>query len=147
MHRITDNDLAEIVGSTIQGYRIEEARIKCGDFTDSDHYGVVLGENEQEHFVTWQFHLLEDEIVSVYWGHYFMENREAAVRDFHTRDTNIEPCKFKVTITETLKLTVEVDAEDQSQAEQTVADNWKSGVYILGADNFVDVEFDVAPIN
>lgn len=90
MRRLTDKDLAEIAGSTIQGYYIEDARIKRGNCTDSDHYGIVLGKNDQEHYVTWQFHLLEDETVSVYWGHYFMENQQAAVWDFHTRDTDIE---------------------------------------------------------
>lgn len=86
MRRLTDHDLAEIGGSTIQGYYIQDIRIKRGNFTDSDHYGIVLGKNQQEHYVTWQFHLLENETVSVYWGHYFMENREAAVQDFKTRD-------------------------------------------------------------
>lgn len=94
MRKLTDNDLAEIVGSTIQGYQIEDARIKRGNFIDSDHYGIVLGKSEQENYVTWQFHLLEDETVSVYWGHYFMENREAAVRDFNTRDLEIETVQF-----------------------------------------------------
>lgn len=112
MRKLTDKDLSEIVGRTIQGYRIEDIRIKCGNFTDSDHYGIALGKNEQEHFVTWQFHLLEDETVSVYWGHYFMENQQAAVRDFNTRDIDSTQ-KFKVTIIETLMMTIEVEAEDQ----------------------------------
>lgn len=146
MRKLTDDDLAEIIGNTIQGYRIEEARIKRGNFTDSDHYGIVLGKNDQDNYVTWQFHLLEDETVSVYWGHYFMENREAAIRDFHTRDTEAEPGKFKVTITETLQLTVLVEADNQWQAEQTVSNNWKAGEYVLGADNFADIKIEAVPI-
>jgi hypothetical protein len=49
---------------------------------------------------------------------------------------------FKVTITETLKLTVEVEAEDQCEAEQMVSDNWNDGEYVLDADNFVGAEFE-----
>ena len=55
-------------------------------------------------------------------------------------------CKeFKVTITETLKLTVEVEATDQHDAEQMVSDNWRNSEYVLGADNFAGVEFDAVP--
>lgn len=49
--------------------------------------------------------------------------------------------KFKVTITETLKLTVEIEAKDQHEAEQIVSDNWKNSEYVLNADNFVSAEF------
>ena len=59
---------------------------KEGPYPDSDHYGFILGRNARGRYVTWHFHLLDDESVSVYWGHYFMENRDAAVRDFDTRD-------------------------------------------------------------
>ncbi|MBR2895028.1 MAG: DpnD/PcfM family protein [Oscillospiraceae bacterium] len=53
--------------------------------------------------------------------------------------------KFKVTITEKLKLTVEVAAEDQRQAEQMVADDWRKSRYILDADNFASVDFEAVP--
>lgn len=140
MRKLTDNDLANIAGTTVQGYHVENVRVKRGNFTDSDHYGIVLGKNQSDHYVTWQFHLLEDETVSIYWGHYFMENQQAAIRDFENRDLDMQA--FKVKITETLELTVEVEAKGQQQAEQMVADNWKAGDYVLDADNFVDVEFD-----
>ena len=52
--------------------------------------------------------------------------------------------KFRVTITETLKRTVEVEADDPDQAEQMVADGWHSSKYILGADDFAGVEFSAA---
>ena len=74
-----------------------------------------------------------------------MENREVAIQDFHSRDKDSTQ-KFNVTITEILKMTVEVEAEDQQQAEQIVSDNWKSGEYVLDADNFIDVEFKAIPI-
>lgn len=50
--------------------------------------------------------------------------------------------KFNVTITETLKKTVEVDAESQDEAEQIVNDSWYRGEHILDADNFDGVVFD-----
>lgn len=49
---------------------------------------------------------------------------------------------FKVTIAETLKLTVEVEANNKAEAEQTVSDNWRNSEYILDADNFHGVKFD-----
>ena len=54
--------------------------------------------------------------------------------------------RFKVTITETLKRTVEVEADDLHEAEQMVSDDWHSSKYILGADDFTDVDFEAAPV-
>ena len=53
--------------------------------------------------------------------------------------------KFRVTITETLKRTVEVDAVDQYDAEQMVSDGWHSIEYVLGAEDFADVDFEAVP--
>ena len=50
--------------------------------------------------------------------------------------------QFKVTITEKLKLTVEVEAESSDEAEQIVADDWRKSRYVLDADNFVSVDFE-----
>ena len=86
MRKLTERDIENIVGSTVKGYRVEAARIKDGPYIDSGHYGFILGRNAHGHYVTWQFHLLGDESVSVYWGHYHMEDRDAAVRDFDTRN-------------------------------------------------------------
>ena len=49
--------------------------------------------------------------------------------------------EYDVTITETLEMTVTVEAESREEARQKVADNWKNGEYILDAENFKDVEF------
>jgi len=49
---------------------------------------------------------------------------------------------FDVTITETLKMTVQVEAEDLLEAEQMVSANWHKQEYILDADNFTGVEFE-----
>lgn len=146
MRKLTEDDLAKIAGSTISGYLVEDARVKNGPFYDSDHYGFILGRNDAGQYVTWQFHLLEDGSVSAYWGHYFMEDREAAVRDFYTRDTAPAPQKFRVTITETLKKIVEAEAEDKEQAEQMVSDNWHDSQYVLDADNFTGVAFEAVPV-
>lgn len=54
--------------------------------------------------------------------------------------------KFNVTITETLKLNVEIEAESQWEAEQIASDNWHNFEYILDADNFVGVEFEAGEI-
>ena len=85
MRKLTEHDIQDVTGSTIAGYRVEAARIKDGPFTDSDHYGFVLARNACGHYVTWQFHLLDDDSVTAYWGHYFQEDRAAAVRDFDNR--------------------------------------------------------------
>ncbi len=53
---------------------------------------------------------------------------------------------FEVTITETLKLTVEVKANSREEAEQFVSDHWHDSEYILDADNFVGVEFEAAEV-
>ena len=49
--------------------------------------------------------------------------------------------EYNVTITETLKMTVTVEAESQLEAEQMVSDNWRNQEYILDADNFTGVDF------
>lgn len=50
--------------------------------------------------------------------------------------------EFDVTITETLKLTVSVEASSKEEAEQMENDQWRAGDHVLDADNFVDVEFE-----
>ena len=54
--------------------------------------------------------------------------------------------KFMVTITETLKRTVEVEAGNQYEAEQTVSDGWHNSKYILGSEDFSDVNFEAEPM-
>ena len=49
--------------------------------------------------------------------------------------------EYEVTITETLEMTVAVEAESREEAQQIASDNWKNGDYILDADNFKDVTF------
>lgn len=48
---------------------------------------------------------------------------------------------YRVTITETLSMTVKVAAAGRREAEQLVSDQWHRGEYILDADHFTGVEF------
>jgi len=54
--------------------------------------------------------------------------------------------EFEVTITETLKMKVTVEAKDRLEAEQIVSDKWRDSEYILDADDFIDVEFEAAAV-
>lgn len=51
---------------------------------------------------------------------------------------------YEVTITETLKMTVEVEASCHAEAEDLVRAGWKNGDYILDADAFTGVEIKSA---
>lgn len=144
MRKITNADLANITGIPIEGYIVESARIKNGSCSDSDHYGIILARNPANEYVTWQFHFRDDESLSVYWGHY-MTDHEAAVRDFNTRDMALSLRKFTVTITETLKVPVTVEAADSQQATKMVSDGWCNNKYILGSENFTGVDFETVP--
>lgn len=141
MHRLTDEDIDKIKGSTIKGYRIEAAKAKRGPFIDSDHYGVILGKNAKGEYVTWEFHLKDDESVSVYWGHY-ISDREEALRDYNARGVEV-PQKFYVTVTETFQLTIEIEAESKQKAEQIISTDWRNGVIVLGPECFAGVDFEV----
>lgn len=51
--------------------------------------------------------------------------------------------EYDITITETLEKTVTVQAESREEAEAAVRDAWKNAEYVLGADDFADVDFGV----
>ena len=146
MRKLTDHDMTNIAGTTIKGYHVEGVRIKRGPFTDSDHYGIILGRSSKGCYVTWQFHYDDNEEISVYWGHYLSGDREAALRDFNNRDADKPESRlFKVTITETLQLTVEVEEVGHHEAEQIVSDGWRNSEYVLTADNFANVKYKAVP--
>lgn len=48
---------------------------------------------------------------------------------------------YDVTITETLEMTVTVNAASRMEAEQLVNERWKKGDYILDSDHFTCVNF------
>ena len=54
---------------------------------------------------------------------------------------------FYVTITETLRMKLNVEAESMEEAIEKVKDGWRSGTYILDADHFEDVDFDAEDIS
>jgi hypothetical protein len=52
---------------------------------------------------------------------------------------------YEVTIIETLKKAVTVEANSREEAEQIISGDWYDSEYILDADDFVDVEFVAIP--
>ena len=54
--------------------------------------------------------------------------------------------KYRVTITETRKRTVDVTAECKEAAEQIVGDEWYIGKHSLTAHDFTGVEFEANTI-
>ena len=52
---------------------------------------------------------------------------------------------YKVTITETLQMEIEVEAPSRDAAERLVEKRWKDSEYILDADHFKGVTFTAAP--
>lgn len=52
--------------------------------------------------------------------------------------------EFEVTIVETLRKKVTVEADSFEEAEQLVNDRWYAGEYILDADDFFGVKFESA---
>lgn len=50
--------------------------------------------------------------------------------------------KYNVVITETLKKTIEIEAESRQDAERIATDNWHKSEYILDADDFSQVSFE-----
>ncbi len=49
--------------------------------------------------------------------------------------------RYEVTITETLKTKVFVEADSPEEAEEIVRDGWNQSEYILTAEDFVGVSF------
>ena len=49
---------------------------------------------------------------------------------------------YEVLITETLQRKVKVEAETQAQARELVMERWHNEEYVLGGDDFYDVEFE-----
>ena len=81
----------------------------------------------------------------------FLLYADAEDIEYDRTDTGSEPERksgnmreYNVTITETLKMTVTVEAESMEEAKQKVEAEWKDGEYILDADSFAGVEFESA---
>lgn len=54
--------------------------------------------------------------------------------------------EFDVTITETLQMTVTVEAKNLTEAKKIVSDNWNKGEYTIDAEHFKSVTFEPIPI-
>jgi hypothetical protein len=52
---------------------------------------------------------------------------------------------YKVTITETSKKVVEVEADSLADAEEIAEDKWNHSEYVLDADNFIGADFHARP--
>lgn len=77
---------------------------------------------------------------------YFLKEYER-LKDLEIRDDGLiissKPLKtFYISITETLKKTVEVHAEDKYEAIQKVSDAYHDEQIVLDSDDYVDVDFD-----
>lgn len=77
---------------------------------------------------------------------YFLEEYEK-LKDLEIRDDGLiissKPLKtFYISVTETLKKTVEVRAEDKYEAIQKVSDAYHDEQIVLDSDDYVDVDFD-----
>lgn len=77
---------------------------------------------------------------------YFLKEYEG-LKDLEIRDDGLiipsKPLKtFYVSVTETLKKTVEVHATDEYEAIQKVSDAYHDDLFVLDSDDFVDVDFD-----
>ena len=53
---------------------------------------------------------------------------------------------YKVTITETSTMIVDVQADSREEAEELISDKWYTGEYILGAENFGHVDFKATEV-
>lgn len=54
--------------------------------------------------------------------------------------------KYNVTITETLLLSVPIEADSKEEAENIIHDSWYNGEYILDDRNFTGVSFDARKV-
>lgn len=76
---------------------------------------------------------------------YFLKEYEG-LKDLEIRDDGLiissKPIKtFYISVTETLKKTVEVHAEDKYEAIQKVSDAYCDGQVVLDSDDYVEVDF------
>ena len=70
-----------------------------------------------------------------------MSERNSILQQLADQKERSELREFPVVITETLKLTVHVEARDAAEAEEIAQANWNNSEYILDAECFVGAEF------
>ena len=54
--------------------------------------------------------------------------------------------EFKVTIIETLKMSVDIEADTKEEAEIIARDQWKDGIHILDSEHFSGVTFEAGNV-
>lgn len=81
------------------------------------------------------------ELLSDMVKNYLAVQRDKAVAPDKNEEVGTGAKLYDVTITETLQMTVQVEAYSTDEAEWIVADNWRAGEYILDADHYAGVEF------
>jgi hypothetical protein len=80
MKLLNEQDLADILGTNHEGYIVKMARA----VRNEAYYGIVFAERDSGEYVTWQFHIDNENGVMFYWGHYAV-NEEKALKDFEVR--------------------------------------------------------------
>lgn len=88
LEKLTKEILAGLIVKKYAGHIITNTRLKGGNYSDSDCYGVILARKDMgvygTQFATWEFNLRDGEL-NGYWGHYFMDE-EKAMKDYRERE-------------------------------------------------------------
>ena len=131
------DDLTFAINAAIKVWTSDDMR------TDLDYINAPYYENGD--VVDTTVSISEDEDYDKL-AEYFLEEYER-LKDLEIRDDGLiissKPLKtFYISVTETLKKTVEVRAEDKYEAIQKVSDAYHDEQIVLDSDDYVDVDFD-----
>ena len=131
------DDLTFAINAAIKVWTSDDMR------TDLDYINAPYYENSD--VVDTAVSISEDEDYDKL-AEYFLEEYER-LKDLEIRDDGLiissKPLKtFYISVTETLKKTVEVHAEDKYEAIQKVSDAYHDEQIVLDSDDYVDVDFD-----
>ena len=131
------DDLTFAINAAIKVWTSDDMR------TDLDYINAPYYENSD--VVDIRISISEDEDYDKL-AEYFLEEYER-LKDLEIRDDGLiissKPLKtFYISVTETLKKTVEVRAEDKYEAIQKVSDAYHDEQIVLDSDDYVDVDFD-----
>lgn len=130
------DDLTFAINAAIKVWTSDDMR------TDLDYINAPYYENGD--VVDTAVSISEDEDYDKL-AEYFLEEYER-LKDLEIRDDGLiissKPLKtFYISVTETLKKTVEVHAEDKYEAIQKVTDAYCDGQVVLDSDDYVEVDF------
>ena len=130
------DDLTFAINAAIKVWTSDDMR------TDLDYINAPYYENSD--VVDTAVSISEDEDYDKL-AEYFLEEYER-LKDLEIRDDGLiissKPLKtFYISVTETLKKTVEVHAEDKYEAIQKATDAYCDGQVVLDSDDYVEVDF------